>query len=60
MQELAEAISENSPVVHPDAFRKAAKEWASAAIETYSGELLEKAMAVSVAMANFLNELEQK
>lgn len=36
-----------------------AKEWAAHALDTYSGELLRKAMAVSVAVREFADEFDR-
>lgn len=39
-------------------FRKAAKRWAEFSLDTFKGDLLQKAMAVSASIADFCSELE--
>lgn len=68
MQELAKAIYANSkvydetlvePEVKPDLLgperelQEAAKKWAAVSLDTFSGDTLRKAMAISLAIADF-------
>lgn len=57
MNELTDFIN-NNPNAMPSEFREASKKWAAHAIETYKDDLLGKALLVSKAIADFLNEME--
>lgn len=73
MQELSNAMTqasrkfefeptpEHERIVSPegDEMRHAAKCWAAASLTTFDGELLRKSLAISAAMADFVNELER-
>lgn len=59
MQKLAQEISS---FTHEDGytdFRDAAKNWAASCLGQYDGLQLQKGLAISAAMAEFLNELER-
>lgn len=68
MERLAETISNTADMLkEADAdsalppgcgpLQKAAEEWAVASLQTFTGELLSKALAVSAAMSNFISEM---
>lgn len=70
MQKLADAMTAQAESYRPDvedvarppevqAMQDAAKAWAVVALETFRGELLGKALAISGAMADFTAELEK-
>jgi hypothetical protein len=45
---------------HEAEFRRAAEQWAANSLRVFDGVLLQKALAISCAMAEFLNEMEKK
>ena len=57
MQELAQAIVSNAQGPDGIDLDVAAKKWAAYSLDTYKDRLLEKALAISVALVNFTNEL---
>lgn len=59
MEKLAEALKVyDVGGTSPDVLRQAAKDWAANAIENYRGNLLFEAMQISIAIADFLAEIE--
>ncbi len=58
MQELVKAIEAVEQGAEPDILRGAAKQWAQHALSTYRDELLHRALAISEALAQFMNEME--
>lgn len=60
MQQLADSMQAFSKLHDHDVLIAAAQAWASHALATYRGDLLRAALEVSVAMANFISELEDK
>ena len=59
MQELARELRQATGEDGYRELRDAAKAWSATAIDTYDGVLLQKAFAISSAIATFLNEIEQ-
>ena len=55
--EICSEIEEGSTFGHPG-LQKASEEWAVASLKVYQKELLHKALAISIAISNFLGELE--
>jgi len=59
MQELAREIETVAEHGHEFTLRKAASKWAAHCIEELDGTLLSKGLAVSAALAEFMNEFER-
>jgi len=64
MQELSEAIDGEAARLlvdgDPHIFILAAQKWAAASLMSFKGSLLDKALSVSVALADFVAELEEE
>ncbi len=61
MKDLAESIANEITAVstvEPCFLRDAAVKWSAHSLGTFDGETLDKALAISAALANFCNELE--
>lgn len=58
MQELAKTIEDVPEHGHEYTLREAAKKWAAHCVNDYSGELLHRGLAVTAALAEFMNEYE--
>jgi len=57
MEQLAQAITNHSRGAEGVSLETAAKTWAIHCLDTYRDGLLEKGLAISVALVNFTNEL---
>ncbi len=58
MQELAKAIEAVEQGEEPQLLRGAAKRWAEYSLDTYKDDLLHRALAISEALVQFMNEME--
>ncbi len=60
MQELSEGIREatNMPIGVEKHLRETAKKWAAYVLESNQDEALEKGLAISRSIADYLNEIE--
>jgi hypothetical protein len=59
-QNIIEIADDNEVIFHVDRLEQLSVALAPHAVRVYDGELLQKALGVSIAIANFLSELHRQ